>query len=191
MIEPKPILIPSKAKYPIYRVGTGRGHRYIFHDGNKEVDAYGLDYQQALRNLQTEQGRDCDISKFELIKEYWGVRIPPERKMKRRPPAPRKCIICGNSFDYRHMVEGRCTPCHGKHLMVLREDARALMEHDLEQYKDKMEQCTTGVCDMLAVHHDRLKDDNQRLRTEFMIGQICGEEMRQKYLKKSMGGKIE
>ena len=65
------------------------------------------------------------------------------------------------------------------------------MELDVERYKDRMEECTTGVCDMLAVHHDRLKDDDQRLTTDFMIGQICGEEMRQKYLKKIMGGKIE
>ena len=188
MIEPVPILISSRAKYQTYRVGTGQGRRYVFYDGEKEVDAYGMDYQQAKRNLQDEQ--KCDFSKFELIREYWGVKIPSERKAKRRPPAPRRCIICNDNFNYLKMVEGRCVSCHDKHLAVLREDARKLMELDLERYKDKMEECTTGVCDMLAVHHDRLKDDDQWLRTEFMIGQICGEEMRQKYLKKTMGGKI-
>ncbi len=194
MTDPTPIQIMVKTKnmYRVYRIGNGHGKKFVWADGDKKLDAYGIDITQAWSNFEREHGFAPDISSgFTLVEEYIGIRIPTDRKAPRKIPAPKTCIVCGNTYKHWKMVGDRCTGCHEKHLSVLREDARTSMEQDLTKYADRMEECTTGVCDMLAVHHDRLIDDENRLTTDFMIGQICGEEMRQKYLKKTMGGRIE
>lgn len=40
-----------------------------------------------------------------------------------------------------------------------------------------------GTCGILEVHHDILKNDPERLSTEFMVKMICGEDKLQEYIK--------
>lgn len=40
-----------------------------------------------------------------------------------------------------------------------------------------------GTCGILEVHHDILKNDPDRLSTEFMVKMICGEDKLQEYIK--------
>lgn len=98
-----------------------------------------------------------------------------------------ECLDCHNKFKLRQLVQGICYSCQENRLKIQREDARRIVNADLSKYADKLKHCTTGVCDMLQLHHDALKDDPDHLKTDFIIGLVCGDDMRQKYLSKSMG----
>ncbi len=41
-----------------------------------------------------------------------------------------------------------------------------------------------GTCEILKAHHEVLKDDRDRLKTDFLINLICGEEKMNKYKSK-------
>lgn len=183
------------AERPIHRTWerTGHGTRFVFSDGTTNFDFYELNKVEATRKLKEKIGDINKFRQFKLKEINYLIKIPDDRKQKRphKPARPPKCVGCGGLFRGKQMIEGRCLGCHDEHLRFLREDVRRMMELDIERYKNKMEECTTGVCDMLAVHHERLKDDDQRLRTDFMIGIICGEEKRQKYLTKKEWDRTE
>ncbi len=50
---------------------------------------------------------------------------------------------------------------------------------------DMKKTCTKlGTCDILYFHHELLKDDPERLESDFLIGLICGEEGAQRYKEK-------
>ena len=52
----------------------------------------------------------------------------------------------------------------------------------IEKFDDLMLNCEYNTCDILAAHRELLKDDDNRLRTDFMLELICGEEKKKKYL---------
>ena len=54
--------------------------------------------------------------------------------------------------------------------------------NSIEKFDDLMLNCEYNTCDILAAHRELLKDDDNRLRTDFMLGLICGEEKKKKYL---------
>ncbi len=46
--------------------------------------------------------------------------------------------------------------------------------------------CTKlGTCDILHFHHELLKDDPERMRTDFLVSMICGDEKAEKYKNKT------
>jgi hypothetical protein len=44
-----------------------------------------------------------------------------------------------------------------------------------------------GTCDVLHFHHELLKDDPERMSTEFLVGLICGDDKAERYKKKKSG----
>ncbi len=42
-----------------------------------------------------------------------------------------------------------------------------------------------GTCDILHFHHELLKDDPERMRTDFLVKMICGDEKAEKYKNKT------
>jgi hypothetical protein len=62
-----------------------------------------------------------------------------------------------------------------------REKVEELMD-SVEKFDDLMFSCEYNTCDILAAHRELLKDDDNRLSTDFMLGLICGEEKKKKYL---------
>ena len=62
-----------------------------------------------------------------------------------------------------------------------REKVEELMD-SVEKFDDLMLNCEYNTCDILAAHRELLKDDDNRLRTDFMLELICGEEKKKKYL---------
>ena len=61
------------------------------------------------------------------------------------------------------------------------EKVKELMD-SVEKFDDLMADCEFNTCDILAAHHELLKDDDNRLRTDFILELICGEEKKKKYL---------
>ena len=68
-----------------------------------------------------------------------------------------------------------------KHAMYRRDKVEELM-NSIEKFDDLMLDCEYNTCDILAAHRELLKDDDNRLRTDFMLGLISGEEKKKKYL---------
>ncbi len=55
----------------------------------------------------------------------------------------------------------------------------------LDPFGDMRETCTKlGTCDILHFHHELLKNDPERMRTDFLVDMICGEEKAKKYKNK-------
>ena len=58
-------------------------------------------------------------------------------------------------------------------------------EHEKEVKLYETRDCGYGgVCDRLKLHHEILKDDPERLTSDFMIGLICGTEKQERYRSK-------
>jgi len=87
-----------------------------------------------------------------------------------------------------------CMDCHNirQDIMVkIKEDEnRGFQEYKTKKFLDSVEKfdelmldCKFGTCDVLSAHHELLKDDPNRLRTDFLIGLICGERKKKEYLK--------
>ncbi len=68
-----------------------------------------------------------------------------------------------------------------EHAWYRREKVEELMD-SVEKFDDLMINCEYETCDILAARRELLKDDDNRLRTDFMLGLICGEEKKKKYL---------
>ena len=62
-------------------------------------------------------------------------------------------------------------------------DAARKFQDSVEKFDDLMADCKFGSCDVLSAHHELFKEDDNRLRTDFLIGLIYGEESKQEYLK--------
>lgn len=67
------------------------------------------------------------------------------------------------------------------HAWYRREKVDEFMD-SVEKFDDLMLNCEYNTCDILAAHRELLKDDDNRLRTDFMLELICGEEKKRKYL---------
>ena len=57
MSDPIPtrIEIKNKGMYRVYRIGNGHGKKFVWADGDKKLDAYGLDIYQAELNFERER----------------------------------------------------------------------------------------------------------------------------------------
>ena len=55
-------------------------------------------------------------------------------------------------------------------------------EETISAFADKLSECTKlGTCDILEAHHELLKEDPERMTTEFLIGMVCGVQGVDKY----------
>jgi len=83
-----------------------------------------------------------------------------------------------------------CKHCHGIRRDIMMKEKKAYGEeqakkflNSVEQFDDLMDDCKFGTCDIFSAHHELFKDDPNRLKTDFLIGLVCGEEKRKEYLK--------
>ncbi len=94
---------------------------------------------------------------------------------------------------YRTFINNlpHCLSC--KHQIEDRKKADEILKYSQAQNVidtidpiDKMrDECTKlGTCDILHFHHELLKGDPERLKTDFLINLICGEEKMNKYISK-------
>jgi hypothetical protein len=57
----------------------------------------------------------------------------------------------------------------------------------VDEFSDLLTDCKKlGTCDIIAAHHELMKDDPNRLQTSFLVGLVCGDDGLIKY-KKSKG----
>lgn len=131
----------------------------------------------------------------------------PRRPLRKQPSRYRSvrtvtCSICGNEMiSYSSIRTGHhmllagnaktwiCNDCRLSEIERIRSsefrEHRRQSEVMILKFKDRLSQCEKfGTCDILSAHHDVLKDDPERLSTEFMIGMICGTEKKNKYVSK-------
>lgn len=125
---------------------------------------------------------------------------PVKRKGVQRKHGPFKCVLCGeleygrgspfaSTVDFDPLVQHRvCTKCRNVIIEKALKEARTINEakslYLLNQFRDRLAECEkAGTCDILAAHHDFLKDDPDRLRTDFLINLVCGSEKAKKYKK--------
>jgi len=103
------------------------------------------------------------------------------------------CSECGRSmvsYGNRMKKNGRwlCYQCREDEKKRIEKaelsEIREKSERKLLEFQDRLSNCEKfGTCDILAAHHDVLADDPERLSSEFMIGLICGEQGRLRYIK--------
>jgi hypothetical protein len=72
-----------------------------------------------------------------------------------------------------------CSDCYEKRL----KKERLLMSREsyelAEKFSDLLSTCEKmGVCDVLSVHHELLKDDPERLTTDFLLGLVCRKDVK-------------
>jgi len=79
----------------------------------------------------------------------------------------------------------RCTTWATEAALIEDRKKNAQKNIDLiAKFDDRLQNCAAGgVCDILAAHHDILKDDPERLSTDFLISLTCGEVGLAKYHK--------
>jgi hypothetical protein len=100
----------------------------------------------------------------------------------------KKCERCKNTFKTRQLRGNFCVSCIKQILEEKRKEKREKQMKLLKTYDEKLKSCKNGgICDTLQMHHDILKDDPERLQTDFIIGMVCGKEMQEKYRNKQMG----
>ena len=108
------------------------------------------------------------------------------------------CIRCGKTKSvvrHRELVIASnkrtyvCPKCYNiineKVLKENREKRRIEVIKQTSKFSDYLENCNeSGTCDILKAHHESLKHDPERLTTEFMINQICGDDRLKEYRNK-------
>lgn len=125
----------------------------------------------------------CDICEkkipFSKAKRY---RYRPNRRALLR-----NCFLCEDCYKIHRETfrEWKESQLKDK-LWRLTEERKVRFEEamkSIEKFDEMMTNCRYGTCDIFAAHHELLKDDPNRLTTEFMIGLTCGEEKKKEYLK--------
>ncbi len=146
------------------------------------------------RVIKTKTGRKCDVICHDCGKLILAVEM--RRKIKpyaKDPKKPDISISPGNPiYVCRHCDDIR------KHELAkqkVAEDSRFRGEKTREfldsvaQFDDVMADCKFGTCDIFSAHHELFKDDPNRLRTDFLIELVCGEEKKKEYLKITQEGR--
>jgi hypothetical protein len=99
-----------------------------------------------------------------------------------------KCARCNQLFKYKELIDEMCKPCRNEVEEIQRNEERREKrktdKKELLKYQDLMKECKTGVCDILKIHHEALKDDPERFPTEQLIELTCGTEGKEYYLEK-------
>lgn len=96
-----------------------------------------------------------------------------------------RCARCGELFTHQQLSRGMCKNCRKTALKKELNAIEQRMRDKRDEYHDELKKCTAGgVCDTLHMHHEILKDDPERLTTEFLIEMTCGTELLERYKKK-------
>ncbi len=70
-----------------------------------------------------------------------------------------------------------CPHCRIARIQREMDEKEEMMDEIVDQNMELLDQCKKGgTCDILAAHHEILKDDPERLSTDFLIGMVCGKE---------------
>ncbi len=84
------------------------------------------------------------------------------------------CLSCKHQIDYRRKADE-----------ILKYSQAQNVIDTIDPIGKMRDECTKlGTCDVLHFHHELLKDDPERLKTDFLINLICGEEKMNKYISK-------
>jgi len=74
----------------------------------------------------------------------------------------------------RNLVSYYCSDCYEERVKKERFLMSAKSYELTEKFSDLLATCEKmGTCDVLSVHHELLKDDPERLTTEFLLDMIC------------------
>jgi hypothetical protein len=100
-----------------------------------------------------------------------------------------ECTHCGISLGaggFKHHLSTKskmwlCWECDRKIRNRILEQARTQYQKDALNYNFRLLECDRGVCDVLAMHHDKMAEDPERLTSDFLIGLICGMDKQEKY----------
>jgi len=117
------------------------------------------------------------LKKFRSTKKLFGFRWECSeclkdngRKRRRLGKTKYPCKRCGATIPSG-------TYCNKCREIILREDrvfVRDAQEVKLAKYDSYLANCDRlGTCDILKMHHEMLKEDDNRLSTEFILNLIC------------------
>jgi hypothetical protein len=136
---------------------------------------------------------------FHFLNKGFIGRNYPTRPLKRRgrhKSSIRMCFDCRGFFDSSLMrVEAisrsnirLCSSCFEKRLSRERKEylnnRKISNLEKIGEFKELLSGCRTlGTCDILAAHHEFLKDDPERLKTTFLVGIVCGQEKLLQYMR--------
>ena len=138
----------------------------------------------------------CNVVKFFPRRSY-------HKPLNKRLFIRRNCTRCDVEYNDFQRSRSRyrfdkwdsylCPKCRIKILEEYNENCR--IERQIEannsfvKFKDLLETCEKGgTCDILSAHHELLSEDPERLSTDFLIGLICGDKKKDKYLKSKQEG---
>ena len=138
---------------------------------------------------------------FNFLSRQFPTREIKKHNTHQRFNYPFKCNECGETFRGRRYIthkrrkdvgEYTCPRCHGILLEQALNEARSEeAKKSIEkarQFEDLLADCRKrGTCDILAAHHEAMKDDPDRLKTDFLISLICGTEKAEQYKKTKTG----
>ena len=104
------------------------------------------------------------------------------------------CSLCKNLLVGGRMFLDElpyCKACYNKKIdyknaqkILQISNAQKLIDI-IDPINEMRKTCTKmGTCDILHIHHELLKDDPERLTTEFMIQNICGKDKLERYKSK-------
>ncbi len=96
----------------------------------------------------------------------------------KKPKSLSHCIVCGK-ISPSH----RCRDCEDTALTQERKEQASAFQTQVTAF-DEFKNCKYGVCDIVKAHHAVLKEDPQRLKSEFIIELVCGTEGKEFYLER-------
>ncbi len=91
-----------------------------------------------------------------------------------------RCSICEIEIN-SYVLHEDAIVCHkckasitNKHLSEQRKEVIKKAQELSDSFSDLLAECTKkGTCDILAAHHELLINDNDRLKTDFMLELVC------------------
>ena len=121
---------------------------------------------------------------YEVVCHYCKIKIPLRDSIRRKvifdgsrdKDSAFMCKICYKIRRENLMKQKE------KELVYHREEKVKEFLDSIEKFDDLMADCEYNTCDILAAHHELLINDDNRLRTDFMLELICGQEKKKKYL---------
>ncbi len=109
---------------------------------------------------------------------FCSVECQTKYASTKKPKKLITCSICGCISSSL-----RCRVCEDKLLAAQQEEIKAVFKVKTDAFSE-YKNCKYGVCDIVKAHHQILQDDPNRLKSEFIIGLVCGYEGREFYLQR-------
>lgn len=133
------------------------------------------------------QGNFSDTIKCDMCKK--DVPFHKSKRYRYRPRSKssiRGCFLCEDCYKV-HLAEFRKKKEDelSNKLYYMSEERQNRVKdaiESIEKFDDLMTNCRYGTCDIFTAHHELLKDDPNRLSTEFLIGLVCGEKKKKEYV---------